>query len=293
MIEQALSEILADRSPVGAEAAHLDHLATASGLKDWRPSGVGHLKVGPLAPRWWVAVGIDEPTLLLTGEGTDRAWGFASYGMPKDTALLRQCELRHQSGQLVTALDPEPGDATTLKLHPAQAHAPVGATWAIWPNPCELHGSRLIGPGAGGRLLTAATLAALRSDQRSLGAIFVRMSRFSANCLTDLLRTAEVSRVIWLAAVAGKDSELGGGAYHLRAPALPGDRILEGLPGGPPARFVDREALPSYALDIRRGGCAEFGLGLAVTQIGGPRETADMRDGEAIARRLAVIMAMG
>ena len=293
MIEQVLSEILADRAPIGAEADHLAHLARLLGLKTWRSSGVGHLKVGATASRWWVAIGIDEPTLLLSGEGTDQAWGFSAYGMPKDRAQLRNCELRHQSGQMVTASGPEAEDGGPLKLHPAQPQPPVGGSWAIWPRPLEFHGSRLIGPGAGGRLLTAAVLSALQSGRGQLGAVFVRLSRLSAASLTEVLATPEVTRVIWLSSVGGEDSDLGSGAYQLRAPALPGDPSLEQQMDSLPARFVQGEALPPFALDIRRAGRAEFGLGIAVTHLGGARETADLKDGEKVSQRLAEIMAMG
>lgn len=293
VIEQALQEILADRSPVGGESAHLAHLAQAMGVKDWHQTGVGHLQVGAQSPRWWVAVGIDEPTLLLTGEGTDQSWGFASYGMPKDATLLRQRELRHQSGQLVTIVGPESADASALKLCPGQPQAPAGATWAVWPNSCALHGNRVVGPGAGGRLLAAATMAALATGNGSVGAIFVRMSRFSAKCLTDLLLSPAVSGVIWLGAMAGTDADLGHGAYHLRAPALPGDLALDRRLGGLAARFVDKDALPPFALEIRRAGRVEFGLGLVVTHGGEAQETACLSDGEALAQQLVEIAAMG
>ncbi len=291
MLREALEAIVADRSPLAWEAEHLSHLAEYFGSpSQLMMGGAPHLLIGETAARWWLAVAVDEPTLLLSGEGSAKAWGFVPYGVPADAALVRQRQLVHQSGQLVTLDGPaETKETGRLHLKPAQSGPPAGASWAIWPRPPQLTLERLKGAGAATRLFTAAALAIVRAGQGSVGAVFFGRSRLSARALTSFLHREPPGGVIWLAALSLPAAEPGRGAFHLRAAGAPGAADLDHQLGQPPARFMERDQLPGWVLEIRRAGWAEYGLGVAAADLGAETESVHLADGEDLYRILAAI----
>lgn len=291
MLRDTLAAILTDRSPLAWESEHLGHLAECVGAAgQLTQGGSPHLVIGEPTARWWLAVAVDEPTLLLSGEGSATAWGFVPYGVPTEAALVRQRQLIHQSGQHVTLDGPaEAKETGRLHLTPSQGGEPAGASWAIWPRAPLLTRERLKGAGAATRLFTAAALAMVGAGQGGVGAVFFGRSRLSARALTPFLQREPRAGVIWLAAVSLPATELGSGALHLRAAGAPGAADLDQRLGQPPARFLERERLPGWVLEIRRAGWAEYGLGIAATDLGAETETVHLADGEDLCRILAAL----